>query len=131
QSTIFGGLTALAVLALRRNRAAVRYRLWQIASLKFLVPFALLTVGGSRLSWHAAGAASPTLTGAIEVASAPFAQPGLRAAASSAGTLTLVVPAALVAVWAAGFGVTLLTWAIRWRRMTHIIRSAPTLEGNR
>ena len=40
QSTIFGGLTALAVLALRRNRAAVRYRLWQIASLKFLVPFA-------------------------------------------------------------------------------------------
>jgi len=132
QSTIFGGLTALAVLALRRNRAAVRYRLWQIASLKFLVPFALLTAGGSRLSWRAAGAASPTLTGAIEVASAPFAQPGVRAAASSAGTLlTSVVPAALVAVWAAGFGVTLLTWAIRWRRMTHIIRSAPTLEGGR
>ena len=132
QSTIFGGLTALAVLALRRNRAAVRYRLWQIASLKFLVPFALLTAGGSRLSWRVAGAASPTLTSVIEIASAPFAQPAVRTAASSAGTLlTSVVPAALVAVWAAGFGVTLLTWAIRWRRMTHVIRSAPTLEGGR
>src|SRR6266576_3623610 len=66
--------------------------------------------GASRLSWRATGAASPTLTGAIEVASAPFAQPGVRAAASSAGTLLAsVVPAALVAVWAAGFGVTLLT----------------------
>jgi beta-lactamase regulating signal transducer with metallopeptidase domain len=138
QSTIFGGLTALAVLALGRNRAAVRYRLWQIASLKFLVPFALLSRAGGDVSRDPGagrrcdiGRPQVRQIGETDMVQRQM-QPGVHAAASSAGTLlTSVVPSALVAVWAAGFGVTLLTWAIRWRRMTHIIRSAPTLEGGR
>lgn len=42
QSTIFVLGVYLVTLALRRNRAAVRYGLWFAASVKFLLPFSLL-----------------------------------------------------------------------------------------
>ena len=49
QSTIFAGVAALLTLAFRVNRAQVRYWLWIGASLKFLIPFALLTSVGSYI----------------------------------------------------------------------------------
>ncbi|MGH3183216.1 MAG: hypothetical protein ACRDOE_15140, partial [Streptosporangiaceae bacterium] len=58
QSTWFALAAAALALALRRQRAQVRYALWLAASLKFLVPFELLVELGRRLSW---------------VSSAPFA----------------------------------------------------------
>lgn len=51
QSTLFAGLAAALTLAFRANRAQVRYWLWFSASLKFLLPFVLLTVIGSHLEW--------------------------------------------------------------------------------
>jgi hypothetical protein len=42
QSTLFAGAAALIAITLKKNRAAVRYRLWLAASLKFLLPFSLL-----------------------------------------------------------------------------------------
>ncbi|MGC2581619.1 MAG: hypothetical protein WA399_05930, partial [Acidobacteriaceae bacterium] len=51
QSTVFAGGVWLLALALRRNAARVRYRLWMAASLKFLVPFSLLMALGARLPW--------------------------------------------------------------------------------
>jgi bla regulator protein BlaR1 len=42
QSTVFAAAGALAALALRRNSPRLRYWLWLAASLKFLVPFALM-----------------------------------------------------------------------------------------
>jgi hypothetical protein len=42
QSTLFAAAAWLLTLALRRHRAQVRYWLWLAASVKFLVPFALL-----------------------------------------------------------------------------------------
>ena len=47
QSTLFAGLAALFALALRNNAARARYWIWLAASLKFLVPFSLLTSLGS------------------------------------------------------------------------------------
>ncbi len=49
QSTVFAMVAALLTLAFRRNRASVRYWLWFAASVKFLVPFSILTAIGSRL----------------------------------------------------------------------------------
>jgi hypothetical protein len=52
QSTLFAAVAALLTLALRKNRAQVRYWLWLAASLKFLVPFSLIVGLGSRFgSW--------------------------------------------------------------------------------
>jgi hypothetical protein len=50
QSTLFAGLAALVALALRKNHARVRYQLWLAASLKFLIPFALLIRLGGHLA---------------------------------------------------------------------------------
>src|SRR6185312_14545374 len=49
QSTLFAVAAGLLTLAFRGNRAQVRYWLWLSASLKFVVPFALLTSFGSYL----------------------------------------------------------------------------------
>ena len=47
QSTVFAGAATLLTLAFRANRAQVRFWLWLSASLKFLIPFALLSMVGS------------------------------------------------------------------------------------
>jgi bla regulator protein blaR1 len=45
QSTLFAAAAWLLTVALRKNHASVRYRLWLAASVKFLIPFSLL-IGG-------------------------------------------------------------------------------------
>ena len=52
QSTLFAVAAALVTLAFRKNRAQVRYWVWLTASVKFLVPFALLMNLGNSL-WTA------------------------------------------------------------------------------
>lgn len=54
QSTIFVGVAWLLALALRNNRAAVRYWIWLAASVKFLIPLSLLISIGSHLHWQTA-----------------------------------------------------------------------------
>jgi bla regulator protein BlaR1 len=51
QSTLFAAAAGLLTLALRKNRAQVRYWLWLAASVKFLVQFSLLFSAGSYLGW--------------------------------------------------------------------------------
>ena len=46
QSTLFAVVAGLLTLMVRKNGAAVRYGLWFAASVKFLIPFALLTAAG-------------------------------------------------------------------------------------
>ena len=50
QSTLFALLTAVLALALRTNHARVRHHLWLAASLKFLLPFSLMTSLGAHLA---------------------------------------------------------------------------------
>ncbi|MGC1301618.1 MAG: hypothetical protein WA840_04515, partial [Caulobacteraceae bacterium] len=62
QSTLFAVFAGALTLTLRRNRAHLRYRLWFAASMKFLLPFALLTAAGAQLGVlhpHPALAAPP------------------------------------------------------------------------
>src|SRR5690242_19759909 len=50
QSTWFAGAVALLSVVLRGNRARVRHGLWLCASVKFLVPFAVLIGVGGRFA---------------------------------------------------------------------------------
>jgi hypothetical protein len=52
QSTLVAGLAWLVTLALRRDRAGIRYAVWLAASFKFLIPFSALTSLGARFGWH-------------------------------------------------------------------------------
>ena len=50
QSTLFAAVAAIMTLALRKNQARIRYRLWLAASVKFLIPFSLLISLGGHLA---------------------------------------------------------------------------------
>ena len=129
QSTLFAAVAGLLTLALRQNHARVRYWLWLAASLKFLVPFSLLTSLGSRMAWSRGPAATQgALAFVIEQVSGPFAQQ-----ASSQGSVQAIfaaLPAILAAVWTCGFAVVLVVWFARWRRVSAGVRNtAPLREG--
>src|ERR1041384_3715005 len=74
QSTLCAAAVWLLTLALRKNRAAIRYWLWFAASLKFLIPFSLLVHAGSQFAWRTSPiSAPPALSHAVEQISQPFA----------------------------------------------------------
>jgi hypothetical protein len=50
QSTMMCGALWLLSLMLRRNAARMRFRLWMLASIKFLLPFSLLITAGEMIS---------------------------------------------------------------------------------
>src|SRR5262245_39196893 len=76
QSTIFAGVVALIAFGLQQNRAAIRYRLWLAASVKFLVPFAVLMNIGSYFQWRTASPMSqPAVVSVMNGISVPFTPP--------------------------------------------------------
>lgn len=136
QSTVFAALAGLLTLLLRKEHARVRYWMWMAASLKFLLPFALLIGLGSLFTlpdFHSRRQAATYV--AIEQVSQPFAHPASTlapAATSSDATPTFnhLIPALLVAIWLIGFLIVLVTWCIRWRRISKVLCSAcPLVEG--
>jgi bla regulator protein BlaR1 len=129
QSTLFAIAAGLLTLALRKNHARARYWLWLAASLKFLVPFSLLTALGSRLTWSRASAATQgALSFVIEQVSRPFAQQGVS---QSPQTLLASLPAILAVAWICGFVAVLMIWFARWRRVSAGIRNAAPLHEGR
>ena len=136
QSTLFASAIALLTLALRNNRAQVRYWLWLAASLKFLIPFSLLIGLGSHLASPRAAAAPITrLYFAMEQVGQPFTQqavPPVPNATPSAILQSLIhlLPALLV-VWLCGFVVVLFVWCVRWRRISASVREAEPLRQGR
>jgi hypothetical protein len=71
QSTVFAIAAGLLTLILRNNRAQVRYRLWFVASVKFLVPFSWLIASGTYLDRVPA---AQTIAARISTPSIPMAQ---------------------------------------------------------
>src|ERR1039458_6995915 len=74
QSTAFAVVAGLLTLALRKNHARARYWVWMAASMKFLLPFALLVAIGSHLARPRAvpAPAQQTMYFAVEDFSEPF-----------------------------------------------------------
>lgn len=127
QSTVFVAAAALLALALRRNRAQIRYALWLIASLKFLVPFSLLVAIGTHLKWPAvAVAARPAVSTAIQQISQPFFSPEF------ASVSRMPIPAhagaiILLSIWLAGCLSLLISWFAHWLRTRAALRNAVPL----
>lgn len=133
QSTVFGGVAALVALALRGHRARVRHAVWMAASVKFLVPFALLGALGSHLAKPAVRPEAPPATWAI-MAGAP--QPFTAPSAIDPGPWTppqaihghVSADAFLLGVWLCGFLALACRWLFRWSRMHAVLRAARLLE---
>ncbi len=123
QSTLFAAAAWLLTLTLRRNRASARYKLWLAASLKFLLPFALLVSAGQRMEWNSAperAAVVRPLSGLVTGIGQPFgvATPAVPVERSS------LLPALLVAIWLCGFLAVSLSWIRKWREVSATLRDA-------
>jgi beta-lactamase regulating signal transducer with metallopeptidase domain len=126
QSTLFVVAAWLLTLTLRNNGAHTRYWLWFAASVKFLVPFSLLTLLASRLARQVELPDTfPSFTQTAEQIAAPFsgAMPALSAHVATGPTVSTIV----VGLWGLGFVVLLLLWFIRWMRIIALLRSAKPL----
>src|ERR1700736_1867019 len=73
QSTIFASAAAVLALALRRNHARARHALWLAASVKLLIPFALLVGLGSHLALKTPARQAGRVSLVVERIEQPFA----------------------------------------------------------
>lgn len=134
QSTLFLLVAGLLTLALQNNYARIRYALWFTASVKFLIPFSLITlIAGHWASPRPPYAPKSAVYVTIQQVSLPFS-PALSVQqraieATRLSNMTDLLPA-LLSVWLFGFLVVCLWWYVRWRRISSIVRRAtPASEG--
>jgi bla regulator protein blaR1 len=133
QSTLFALAAALLGLAFRKNRARVRYGLWLAASIKFLLPFALLMGLGNSV-WSSLAArkialavvAPPVVSVAIEKVSEPFSSSVISAPAASHAANWL--PLALFAIWACGFCSVAFMRFRGWLRIRSAVRASEPID---
>ena len=132
QSTFFAAVAWLLTLALRKNRAAVRYCLWMAASVKFLIPFAWMARLGATFVWRVAPVAGmariPVL---VEQIGQPFqAIEPASAVAGGPATQSFLWPAVLLGVWLCGVAVGVVFWIRSARRIGGVVRGARALDLN-
>lgn len=123
QSTLVAAALALLAIAYRGNGAAVSFRFWLAASIKFLVPFSwLVGLGG----WFRPGTVVSSAPRGWSVAAEQlFAPSGLSSVASTPATVS-DLPRLLVAVWVCGVIAVLCSWWREWRRIRMVLgRSSP------
>ncbi len=132
QSTAFAAAAWLLTLALGRYPARVRFWVWMGASIKFLLPFALLTNFGARWATPQPQAAHTGFYTVIEEFSRPFvkadpAGPALSAQPLQARAWGLWF---LAAVWLCGCLILLGRWIRQWQTARRIVRdAAPSHDG--
>jgi beta-lactamase regulating signal transducer with metallopeptidase domain len=129
QSSCFVLLVTLLTFMLRKNAAKVRYLVWLTASLKFLVPFALLVSLGSVVPWPARRAvvpAAPVFSSAVVQIMEPVSLP---AYATVPGHAPLHwVPAAIGVLWALGFLTITLMRCRSWLGVRATLRAGTPVE---
>ncbi len=129
QSTLFASVAVLLTLACKRNRAAIRYRIWQAASIKFLVPFSVLIGAGGSLGWQPASALHLPLP--VEKLGTPFEPVFLPGASAVAAQPESYVANVLLAVWLSGFALVVISWCRNWRSIAIALRSATPWHDGR
>jgi GWxTD domain-containing protein len=134
QSTVFMVAVGALTLLFRRNSAAVRYRLWMIASVKFLVPFSLLVGIGSQMAWRTI---PPAINSGVPMVLRQIGQPFV------VSTVPTLPPAEvmaermslygyfLVGLWIIGAASVVWMWWIQWKRIARIVRSAEPFEAKK
>ena len=139
QSTIFAAIAWLLIQVLQKNSARVRYSIWLLASLKFLLPLSLLITLGSHLSWPSRPHATPPNVPVVEFIGLPFGEHSLQRDSqltSSSGSASTPAPnqpttEALLAVWLVGFGAVGVSSLFRVRRVREILSTARRLDDGR
>jgi uncharacterized protein (TIGR03435 family) len=139
QSTIVAIGVALVTFMLRNNRAQVRYALWLAASLKFVVPFAMLVALGSQIGWRSSTEIRRReVAFVIDAVGQPFSRAPLRIIEApvsprppSSGMLPAALPVLAAVVWGLGAAFLLSLWTVRWRRITAIVRRATVVGDGR
>jgi bla regulator protein BlaR1 len=125
QSTLFALLAAVSTLTLRKNQARIRHHLWLAASVKFLVPFSLLTnLGGYLARLHGPADAQPVFYFVLRTMSQPFHQD------QDPHSLLRWLAAMVAILWLAGFVTVIGLWWLRWRSAAAAIQcAAPVSHG--
>jgi uncharacterized protein (TIGR03435 family) len=128
QSTIVAAAAALLALILRNNSARVRYCIWFVATMKFLVPFSLFVTIGHQFEWRAAPAITQRPISTVAGIGVPF---------SGAAPLAVPVPVAppvnpistiVISVWLCGFLVSTWYWVRSWLRVRTVLKRASRLN---
>jgi len=130
QSTLFAVVVWLIILTLRKYRAAVRHRLWLAASIKFLIPFSLLTGIGSLFQWKTSATTSPAVS-TIERISQPFSAGSFLSLGTTSAPPADRLAAVLLGMWICGIVASTVWWFIRWRQVRRAARLAvpSSLDG--
>lgn len=129
QSSLFACAVGCASFFLRNNRAAVRYALWLLASIKFLVPFSILIAAGSQIEWHGARSVEPPQLQTFQQVRLPLAvltSPARSSQRSSSGSLDEI----LFALWLCGFVVSSVSTLRRWQHVESLVRGSTPLPLN-
>jgi beta-lactamase regulating signal transducer with metallopeptidase domain len=140
QSTLITAVAFLLVVVLRRNQAQIRYWIWLIASVKFLIPFSLLIALGSalerapgadQLTDIAAQIATPSVSFTAERIARPFTnivpstsstpEPGLGANGDW-------IPFILLGIWACGFAGIAFMRFHAWRGIRRALAASTALK---
>src|SRR4051812_44756254 len=123
QSTLVLLAASMLVRACKRDAAAVRYWIWFVASVKFLVPLAVLQQFGDRLG-RSLPEPLPLDAALVESASAVFA-PSVPPEITTASALVprLLLIAAIV--WALGAALLTLRWFLHWCSVRARLAVAP------
>jgi bla regulator protein blaR1 len=130
QSTLCVAVAWLLTVALRKNRAAVRYWLWFAASVKFLIPFSWLASIGGKFAWRSASAiAQPQWTLVMNDLGHPFDAPATTASFVPAAIphSSVSLAAVLSGIWLCGVLVSVGVWLRSWRKMRAAMRKATPL----
>lgn len=126
QSTlVLLGAWALA-RACRNNAATVRYWIWFVASMKFLVPLSLLQQLGDRLG-RSFPEPLPVDAALIETANAMFA-PSMPHSLKVADDLPSPIALIAVTIWALGAAFLCLRWLLQWRSIRSLLADAPEVS---
>ncbi|MGA8088236.1 MAG: M56 and DUF3738 domain-containing protein [Terracidiphilus sp.] len=136
QSTAVVLIAWLLTLLLRANPARVRYAIWMIASIKFLVPFAFLSgLGAHWATRNPSPQAGPSVYVIVEEFGQPFHEARtpdpVAAVANLPGHSIQLTSILFAAVWLSGFLVMLIMWIARWRRAAGMTRNATPVTGGR
>lgn len=129
QSSCYVLLAGLLAFVLRKNSAKIRYWVWLSASLKFLIPFALLVSLGSvvtRPDRHPVSVAAPVFPNTIVQIAQPFSTaPGATVPVSIQLDR---VPVAIGVVWALGFLAITLARCRSWLGVQAALRADTPIE---
>src|SRR5688572_26256236 len=128
QSTLFAVAIGLLTLVCRKNHASIRYWLWFSASVKFFIPFTLLTTLVDRLEWasKAPQIAAPAVSAALAQVSRPFVVDpavgflSVQEAPRSVDWFVL----AIFGVWVAGTIALTVVRVRTWRQIRAAVRAS-------